>query len=134
MPEPLDADAPAAVVALRVRGGTYVRAFARDLGAAFGVPAHLAALRRTRAGAADLGAAVPFDGLADAEPVDPVALLGMPTVVLDDALLRRVRDGRREPAGFSGRAALVDAEGGLVAVADAVDDRIVAVRVWRGPI
>jgi tRNA pseudouridine55 synthase len=134
MPPPLDPDAPAAVVALRVRGGTYVRAFARDLGTALGVPAHLAALRRTRAGAASLAAAAPLDGLADAAPVDPVALLGLPVVPLDAASVRRVRDGRRDPATFSGRAALVDADGSLVAVADAVDGACVPVRVWRGTI
>lgn len=134
LPTPLDPEAPAAVVALRVRGGTYVRAFARDLGAALGVPAHLAALRRTRAGAADLAAATPLEGLADAVPVDPVALLGLPVVALDDAAVRRVRDGRRDPAAFDGRAALVDGAGALVAVADAVEGRCVPVRVWRGSI
>ena len=37
--------------ALSVSKGYYVRAFARDLGASLGVPAHLSALRRTRSGA-----------------------------------------------------------------------------------
>lgn len=134
MPTPLDPDAPAAVVALWVRGGTYVRAFARDLGAAFGAPAHLAALRRTEAGAARLAGAVPLEHLAEAVAVDPVALLGLPTVVLDEASARRVRDGRRDPATFDGRAALVATDGSLVAVADAVDGRSVPVRVWRGPV
>ncbi len=134
MPTPLDPDAPAAAVALRVRGGTYVRAFARDLGAAVGAPAHLAALRRTVAGAATLAVASPLEGLSDATPLDPVALLGLPLVALDDDAVRRLRDGRRDPASVAGRVALVDANGALVAVADAVDGRCVAVRVWRGPI
>jgi tRNA pseudouridine55 synthase len=132
LPPFLDPAAPAALVALTVRGGTYVRAFARDLGAALGVPAHLAGLRRTRAGAADLSAAVALDDLAGASPVDPVALLGLPVLALDADAARRVRDGRRDPASFDGRVALVDAHGGLVAVADAVDGRCVPVRVWRG--
>ncbi|MDF1524129.1 MAG: tRNA pseudouridine(55) synthase TruB [Trueperaceae bacterium] len=134
LPPFLDPAAPAALIALTVRGGTYVRAFARDLGAALGVPAHLAGLRRTRAGAADLGAAVALEGLAEAAPVDPVALLGLPVVALDEDAARRVRDGRRDPASFDGRAALVDAHGALVAVADAVDGRCVPVRVWRSPV
>lgn len=130
-PAPLDPDAPAAVLALSVRGGTYVRAFARDLGAALGVPAHLAALRRTRAGAATLAAAGSLDDLAGATPLEPVALLGLPVVALDADAVRRVRDGQRPPAGFAGRVALVDPVGALVAVADAVDGRCVPVRVWR---
>lgn len=134
LPPFLDPAAPAALISLTVRGGTYVRAFARDLGAALGVPAHLAGLRRTRAGAAELGAAVALEELAEAVPLDPVALLGLPVVALGDEAARRVRDGRRDPAPFGGRAALVDGEGALVAVADAVDGRCVPVRVWRGPV
>ena len=41
--------------------GTYVRALARDLGAALGTGGHLTALRRTRVG--------PFDQLAEAQPL-----------------------------------------------------------------
>ena len=37
--------------------GTYIRALARDIGAALGVGGHLASLRRTRVGAFDLSAA-----------------------------------------------------------------------------
>jgi hypothetical protein len=48
--------------------------------------------------------------------------------------VRRVRDGRRDPAPFEGRVALVDGAGALVAVADAVEGRCVPVRVWRGSI
>lgn len=45
-------------VHLHVSKGYYVRAFARDLGSAIGVPAHLCALRRTRSGPYDLSMAV----------------------------------------------------------------------------
>ncbi len=132
LPDALEPGAPGAVVALTVRGGTYVRAFVRDLGVALGVPAHLAGLRRTRAGAAALDEAVALDALGQAPGVDPVALLGLPPVVVDDVAARRVRDGRRDPATFTGRAALVDRHGALVAVADAVDGVTVVVRAWRG--
>src|SRR5690606_10030869 len=47
-------------VELTVSKGYYVRAFARDLGDALGVPAHLATLRRTRSGPFTLAQAVPF--------------------------------------------------------------------------
>ncbi len=44
-------------VAVECTSGTYVRALARDLGAALGVGAHLTALRRTRVGPFDLARA-----------------------------------------------------------------------------
>ena len=44
-------------VAVECTSGTYVRALARDLGAALGVGAHLTALRRTRVGPFDLSQA-----------------------------------------------------------------------------
>jgi tRNA pseudouridine55 synthase len=131
LPPPLDRDAPTAVVALDVRAGTYVRAFARDLGAALGVPSHLAGLRRTRAGTVSIDRAVPPDALAEAPPLDPIALLGMPRVDLDAATAARVRDGQRVASTFAGRAALVDPEGRLVAVAEDEDGRVRVARVWR---
>ncbi len=130
LPEPL-ADAPVAVVRLSVAAGTYVRAFARDLGAALGVGAHLAGLVRTAAGAASLSNAVPLAALAEAAPLDPLALLPFPRVSLDQALARAVRDGKRPSASWSGRATLVGPDGGLVAIADAVEGRVRTVRVWR---
>jgi tRNA pseudouridine55 synthase len=132
LPPPLDADAPTAVVALDVRSGTYVRAFARDLGAALGVPAHLAGLRRTRAGTVALEAAVPLEALTDAAPLDPVALLGLPRVDLDEATAARVRDGQRVVTDVGGRVALVDPQGRLVAVAEGDGGALRLARVWRG--
>ena len=46
--------------------GTYVRALARDLGAALGVGGHLTALRRTRVGPFTLDLARTLDDLGDA--------------------------------------------------------------------
>src|SRR5690349_16164885 len=60
------------VVELDVSSGTYVRALARDLGAALGVGGHLTALRRTRVGGFTLAEAVTLDELAERE--DPVTL------------------------------------------------------------
>nr|WP_233614085.1 tRNA pseudouridine(55) synthase TruB [Leucobacter edaphi] len=45
--------------------GTYIRALARDLGAALGVGGHLTALRRTRVGPFDVSAATPNSELAE---------------------------------------------------------------------
>ena len=53
--------------------GTYVRALARDLGAALGVGGHLTALRRTRVGPYDLARAHTLDALADRFELLPIA-------------------------------------------------------------
>lgn len=53
--------------------GTYVRALARDLGAALGVGGHLTALRRTRVGPYTLADARSLDALAAAFTVEPLA-------------------------------------------------------------
>jgi len=126
------APAPIALMRVTVAAGTYVRALARDLGAALGVPAHLAGLVRTGAGHADLTQAVALEAVADATPLDPLALLPFPRVELDAHLVREVRDGKRPTAPWeAGRATLVDAAGRLVAIADAVAGRVHTVRVWR---
>jgi tRNA pseudouridine55 synthase len=76
--------------------GTYVRALARDLGAALGTGGHLTALRRLRSG--------PFS-VAEAQTLteDPPALLGLdeavrrcfPSLMVDDATAAAIRHGRR---------------------------------------
>jgi tRNA pseudouridine55 synthase len=52
-------------VRVEVSSGTYVRALARDLGAALGVGGHLTALRRTRVGRFDQAQARTLDQLAE---------------------------------------------------------------------
>ena len=75
-------------VAVECSSGTYVRALARDAGAALGVGAHLTALRRTRVGDVPLETAMTLEKLSaaveaatpegepDAEPVLPLVPLG----------------------------------------------------------
>jgi tRNA pseudouridine55 synthase len=57
-----------------VSSGTYVRALARDLGAALGVGAHLTALRRTRVGPFDLAQAATLEQLAEEGATDAAVL------------------------------------------------------------
>jgi tRNA pseudouridine55 synthase len=64
----LDVDA-----VVRCSSGTYIRALARDLGAALGVGGHLTALRRTRVGPYALAQAVTLDDLAERPVVTPLA-------------------------------------------------------------
>lgn len=64
----LDAD-----VSVTCSSGTYIRALARDMGAALGVGGHLTALRRVRSGNYDITAARTLDQLAVSFTVLPLA-------------------------------------------------------------
>ena len=123
-PPPLDADEPlpTALLSLTVAAGTYVRAFARDLGTAMGTPAHLSGLVRVASGGVDLSSATSLYGLAAAVPVPAVAALELPVVVLDAVDALAVRQGKRPPLLVEARTALVDAASALVAVVDPVAD------------
>jgi tRNA pseudouridine55 synthase len=80
--------------------GTYVRALARDLGAALGVGGHLTALRRTRVGPYDLAAAHTLDELADELTVLPLAdaaAAAFPCHEVDEETARRLRHGMPIP-------------------------------------
>lgn len=80
--------------------GTYVRCLARDIGAALGCGAHLAALRRTFVGPFALAGAVALDALLADPALLPAALLPPETAVaawpaarLDEHAARRVAHG-----------------------------------------
>ncbi len=117
-------------VTVTCTAGTYVRAIARDAGAALGVGGHLTALRRTASG--------PFL-VADAAPVEDAAralaggggtgVLGLtdaaravfPVRTLTDAEARALGYGQRIAAtGAPGLHAAVDGEGRLVALVEDV--------------
>lgn len=98
---------PGLRIEVRCSKGTYVRTLAEDLGEALGCGAHLAALRRTRAGPFRLenahalsvfeagGPPAGFDALLLAPDS---ALVGYPALALDDNASRAVRQGQRWPA------------------------------------
>jgi tRNA pseudouridine55 synthase len=104
--------------------GTYIRALARDLGAALGVGGHLTALRRTRIGPFDVADAASLDELADARAASPAdvaaAVLGRLEVTADEA--RDLRHGKRLPGGAARlegpRAAAIAPDGSLVGVVE----------------
>jgi len=76
--------------------GTYVRALARDLGAAVGTGGHLTALRRLRSGPfTEAEAAVLGDEPPRLLPLADAVRRCFPTVTLDDAAAQAVRVGRR---------------------------------------
>ena len=110
-------------------GGTYVRALARDLGRATGSAAHLAALRRVRSGPFDVARAASVEAIREGSVALESPLAGLPSLPverLDDAGVGRITHGNPVPAiEIGSRAALVDAEGRLVAIAIREGD------VWR---
>lgn len=117
----------AATIALDVvvdcSSGTYIRALARDLGAALGVGGHLTALRRTRIGAFDVAAAVSVDAIAETVLVKPAtaaaAVVGALAVGAEEA--RDLRHGKRIDGGgrLTGeRAAAIDPDGRLVGIVE----------------
>ncbi len=80
--------------------GTYIRSLARDLGAALGCGAHLAALRRTQVGPQTIDTAAPLDDLVADPSRVAQHLLSPDTAVadwaradVDDATVRRIRNG-----------------------------------------
>ncbi|WP_205474783.1 tRNA pseudouridine(55) synthase TruB [Nocardioides sp. SYSU D00038] len=85
-------------VSLRCSSGTYVRAIARDVGAALGVGGHLTALRRTAVGPYDLGVAHTLEQLEESFALLPIAAAAraaFPVVELDEGAAADVRFGRR---------------------------------------
>jgi tRNA pseudouridine55 synthase len=110
--------------------GTYVRALARDLGAALGTGAHLTALRRTRVGSIDLSRASTLDELAAdlvVVPLTDAVAAAFPRwdPGADDA--RRLALGQRlAPAGLpAGPVGVFAPDGAVVAL---VEERDGAVR------
>ncbi len=112
-----------------VSSGTYVRALARDLGAALGVGGHLTALRRTRVGRFTLADCTTLDALTAArEGGDPLPLRtldqaarGFPSRDLSPDEARELSFGRRIPAAIPGRTepvAALDPDGRLIAMLD----------------
>jgi tRNA pseudouridine55 synthase len=94
-------------ISLRCSSGTYVRAIARDAGAALGVGGHLTALRRTAVGPYALDRSHTLEQLADdfaVVPIAEVARAAFPAADLTEEEARDVRVGRsldRELAGLT---------------------------------
>jgi tRNA pseudouridine55 synthase len=101
--------------------GTYIRALARDLGAALGVGGHLTALRRTRVGRFGLDQACTLDDLAERPrltlTLDEACLLVFPRRVLTPEESEAASHGRSlSPAGIDGVYAAGDADGRVIAL------------------
>ncbi len=130
LPEPLST-LPTALLSVEVQAGTYIRAFARDLGTALGVPAHLSGLVRTQAGRSKLEEAVRLETLPSEQGKSKADALPYPLIKLDEQEVTRVRQGQRLSLNLTERVGLVDKVGELVAVAEPQGDRFSLLRVWQ---
>ena len=116
-------------VIVEVSSGTYVRALARDLGAALGVGGHLTALRRTHVGRFGLDAAHTLPELEVASEADDIPMITLADAARASFVVRELTSaeavavgyGQRIPSQPGGRAQVVAAfapEGNLVAMLD----------------
>ncbi|GGN70647.1 tRNA pseudouridine(55) synthase TruB [Nocardia rhizosphaerihabitans] len=128
-------------VEVECSSGTYIRALARDLGAALGVGGHLTALRRTRVGPFTLEHARTLDELATAaEAEQPLLSLDIDTAVrtafphrdIDESQANDLRNGRwLEPIGIKGVYAAIDPAGRAIALLEESGKRAASVMVVR---
>lgn len=123
-------------VVVECSSGTYVRALARDLGAALGVGGHLTALRRTRVGPFTLEHARTLDRLAG-DPtlnlgIDEAVRIAFPHRTIDDREAESLRDGRwLDPIGIAGVHAALTADGTAIALLEEKGKRSSPVFVIR---
>jgi len=109
--------------------GTYIRAIARDLGAALGVGGHLTALRRTEVGAFTLAEAASLEALAElADPVTlPLSAAAARFLPRRDATGEEARvlrhGGPLSTVGIAGPYAVFDPGGEVLAVVSERDGR-----------
>ena len=145
--EPTGADGlRRAQLVVRCGKGTFVRTLAADLGRSLGVPAHLAALRRTEAGPFTLDGALPLESLeqlARERPAGPAgphhppaeAMGFLPLAPVDANGAIALSRGRQlaRPSEPDGLRRVVGPDGALVAVGEVAEGRLRPVRVITAP-
>ncbi|ASF06119.1 tRNA pseudouridine synthase B [Nocardia brasiliensis NBRC 14402] len=128
-------------VVVECSSGTYIRALARDLGAALGVGGHLTALRRTRVGPFtlehartldELAAAAESDGSLLSLDMDEAVRTAFPHREIDESQAEDLRNGRwLEPVGLRGVYAAIDPAGRAIALLQESGKRAASVMVVR---
>ena len=116
--------------------GTYIRALARDVGAALGVGGHLTALRRTRVGGFGLDQARTLEQLGEhaqlSYSLDEACLQAFPRRDLNEAEVLDVSHGRPlMPAGIDGIYAATAEDGRVMALLEDAGSRTTSVVVVR---
>lgn len=132
-----EVDLPSVRISVRCSSGTYIRAIARDLGAALGVGGHLTQLRRTAVGPFDLSTARTLEELADDFAILPIAAAAratFPSVDLDEEQAQHVRYGRALDLTLPGEGehALFDPDGEFLALYAPSGKRAKPVAVFVG--
>ncbi len=128
-----DISGPDVRITVRCSSGTYIRAIARDAGAALGVGGHLTALRRTAVGEFGLESAHSLDQLSDEFvllPIAEAARRSFDAVDLDEDEARDVRFGRALQRPLTGLAAVFDPDGEFLALYEPRDGVSRAVAVF----
>jgi len=92
-------------VLVEVSSGTYIRALARDLGAALGVGGHLTALRRTRVGRFGLDDAQTLAELEMASETDAVPLIKLADAARASFAVRELTAAEATAVGYGQRIA-----------------------------
>ena len=123
-------------VEVRCSSGTYVRALARDLGAALGVGGHLTALRRTEVGPFGLNDALGLEDLAEnprlSLSLDEALRRCYPSLDVTAAEAAALAKGQwLEPRGLRGTHAAVDPAGRSIALVREKGSRLATVFVAR---
>ncbi|MFZ2015784.1 MAG: tRNA pseudouridine(55) synthase TruB [Nocardioides sp.] len=112
-------DLPTVEISVHCSSGTYIRAIARDVGAALGVGGHLTSLRRTAVGPFALADAHTLDALADdfvMTPIADAARAAFPSVDLPAEDAAHVRVGRALDVPLDGLTALFAPDGEFLAL------------------
>ena len=126
-------DLPDVEVSVHCSSGTYIRAIARDLGAALGVGGHLTALRRTAVGPFTLADARTLDELADVFAMTPIAdaaRASFQALDLDATQAADVRVGRRLDVALDTTTAMFAPDGEFLALYEPRDGAARAVAVF----
>lgn len=145
-----DPERPIAILDVTCSAGTYVRALARDLGAALGGAAYLGALVRTASGPFRIEDALDLDTIRAATAAGPAGLVpllrpldagleALPELVLTVAEVGAVSRGQfvARAGGIDGDAQtfrLRAPDGALVAIATRIDGRLAPDKVFIGPL
>ena len=109
--------------------GTYIRALARDLGAALGVGGHLRALRRTRIGEFSISESISVDQVSELKTLLDVAKKVFPVVELSSSQAQDIIHGKRISLSNEGNVA-ASFHGQLLAILEPVANSYRSITVF----
>ncbi|AFY42317.1 tRNA pseudouridine(55) synthase TruB [Nostoc sp. PCC 7107] len=135
-----EGDFPELDVAIACGSGTYIRAIARDLGAAFNTGGTLAALTRTQSSGFDLSNSLSLSDLeaqlqaGKFQPILPdIALQHLPTVTLPPEFARKWCQGQKVAinSSISGLLRVYEAENKFVGIGQSQDEILIPQMVFE---